>query len=126
MRSGGCLLLALGHDPALEFRNRLAFLDPHHVARRELVLLVVRVVVLGTADRLLVDRVRESAIDAHDHGLVLLVADDDALKSSLRHPLSLLLGLALLPGNCLDTGDVAPSLADTRSVLELPRRALEA
>src|SRR5690349_22224219 len=127
--SGGFLLLALDHDPALQLRNRLAFLDPHHIARRVLIALVVRVVVLRTADRLLVDRVREAAIDAHDHGLVLLVADDDALKSSLRHLNSLTLlalGLALLPGDGLDAGDVAPRLAHARGILELTRGPLEA
>src|ERR1700692_3260813 len=78
-------LLALDDCPALQLRERLAFLDPHLVARRELVLLVVRVVVLGATDRLLVERMGEAAVDAHHNRLVLLVADDDALQSSFRH-----------------------------------------
>src|ERR1043166_9374014 len=43
------------------------------------------------------------------------------LFSSLR-----LLRAALLPGDRLDARDVAPHLAHTRSVLELPARPLEA
>src|SRR3954469_4828377 len=83
--SGRFLLFAPDHRPALQLRDRLALLDPHHVARLELVVLVVRVVVLGAADRLLVDRMGEAAIDAHHHRLGLLVADDDALKGTFRH-----------------------------------------
>src|SRR6201992_2597338 len=83
--SGGFLLLAPDHGPALQLRDRLGFLDPHRVARLELVVLVVGVVVLRAADRLLVDRMSEAAIDAHHHRLGLLVADDDALKLTFRH-----------------------------------------
>src|SRR5881394_2615962 len=83
--SGGFLLLAPDHGPALQLRDRLALLDPHHVARLELVVLVVRVVVLRAADRLLVDRMGEAAIVAHHHRLGLLVAYDHALKGSFRH-----------------------------------------
>src|SRR5689334_9971618 len=84
-KSGGLLVLAPDHGPALELGNRLALLDPHRVARLELVVLVVRVVVLGAADRLLVDRMGEAAIDAHHHRLGLLVADDHTLKLTFRH-----------------------------------------
>ena len=35
-------MFAPDHGPALQLRDRLAFLDPHHVARLELVVLVVR------------------------------------------------------------------------------------
>src|SRR3954464_3564581 len=83
--SGGFFVFAPDHGPALQLRDRLALLDPHHVARLEFVLLVVRVIVLGATDRLLVDRVREAAIDAHHHRLGLLVADDHALKGTFRH-----------------------------------------
>jgi hypothetical protein len=41
--SGRFLLFAPDHGPALQLRDRLAFLDPHLVARLELVVLVVRV-----------------------------------------------------------------------------------
>src|SRR5215510_14815105 len=85
MKSGSFLVFAPDHGPALQLRDRLRFLDPHHVARLELVALVVRVVILRTADRLLVDRMREAAIDAHHDGLGLLVADDHALQSTFRH-----------------------------------------
>src|SRR6476661_1499986 len=85
LKSGGLLVLAPDHGPALELGDRLAFLDPHGVARLELVVLVVRMVVLRPADRLLVDRMGEAAIDAHHHRLGLLVADDHALKCTFRH-----------------------------------------
>src|SRR5689334_14490928 len=83
--SGRFLLLAPDHGPALQLRDRLALFNPDHVARLELVVLVVGVVVLGAADRLLVDRVGEAAIDAHHHRLGLLVAHDHALKGTFRH-----------------------------------------
>src|ERR1043166_9239543 len=83
--SGGFLLFAPDHGPALQLGDRLSLLDPHHVARLELIVLVVGVVVLRAADRLLVDRMGEAAIDAHHHRLGLLVADDDALKLTLWH-----------------------------------------
>src|SRR5437868_4824626 len=85
MISGRFLLLAPDHGPALQLRDRLALLDPHHVARMELTVLVVRVVVLRAADRLLVDRMGEAAIDPHHHRLGLLVADDHALQRTFRH-----------------------------------------
>src|SRR5262249_40866835 len=65
--------------------NRPAFLDPHRVADGELVLLVVRVVFLRAAHGFLHRRVGETPVDAHDNGLVLLVADDDALERTFRH-----------------------------------------
>src|SRR3954449_6195923 len=80
MISGSFLLFAPDHGPALQLRDRLALLDPHHVARLELVVLVVRVVVLRAADGLLVDRMGEAAIDAYHNRLGLLVADDHALQ----------------------------------------------
>ncbi len=84
-RSGRFLVFAPDHGPALQLRDRLALLDPHHVARLELVVLVVRVVVFRAADRLLVDRMGEAAIDAHHNRLGLLVADDHALKRTFWH-----------------------------------------
>src|SRR5450631_3990775 len=83
--SGRFLLFAPDHGPALQLRDRLAFLDPHHVARLELVVLVVRVIVFRAANRLLVDRVGEATIDAHHNRLGLLVADDHALKRTFWH-----------------------------------------
>src|SRR6476469_5638876 len=82
--SGGFLLFTSDHGPTLQLRDRLALLDPHHVARLELVVLVVRVIVLRSANRLLVDRMGEAAIDAHHDRLGLLVADDHALKRTFR------------------------------------------
>src|ERR1700745_1756219 len=85
MASGGFLVFAPDHGPALQFRDRLRFLDPHDIARLELIVLVMGVVVLRTADRLLVDRMGEAAIDADHHRLGLLVADDHALQHTFRH-----------------------------------------
>src|SRR5215510_9838576 len=79
------LLLAPDHGPALELGNRPAFLNPHQIANRVRVGLIVRVVLLGTPDGLLHRRVRKTPIDAHDNGLILLVADDNALERTLRH-----------------------------------------
>src|SRR6201995_1610555 len=83
--SGSFLLFAPDHGPALQLRDRLALLDPHHVARLELIVLVVRVIVFRAANRLLVDRMGEAAIDAHHNRLGLLVADDHARKGTFRH-----------------------------------------
>src|SRR5437763_3877066 len=83
--SGRFLLFAPDHGPALQLRDRLALLDPHHVARLELVVLIVRVIVLRAANRLLVDRMGEAAIDAHHNRLGLLVADDHALERTFWH-----------------------------------------
>src|SRR5215469_15695318 len=101
-RSNGLLLLALDHFPALELRQRAPLLDPDQVAHRELVLLVVGVVLLRAPHRLLEHRMGKSALDAHDDGLVLLVADHDALERALRHldPLTSLPG-ARRPRVCL-------------------------
>src|SRR5882724_658526 len=83
--SGRFLLFAPDHGPALQFRDWFALLDPHRVAGLELIVLVMRVIVFRAADRLLVDRMGEAAIDAHHHRLGLLVADDHALKHTFRH-----------------------------------------
>src|SRR5262249_23052437 len=77
--------LAPGHCPALEPRDRPVLLDPHDVAHRKLVLLVVCVVFLGPPDRLLEERMGEAALDADNHSLVLLVADHRALQHAFRH-----------------------------------------
>src|SRR3984885_10030718 len=85
LASGRFLLFAPDHGPALQLRDRLAFLDPYHVARLELVVLVVRVIVFRATNRLLVDRMGEATIDAHHYRLGLLVADDHALKRTFWH-----------------------------------------
>src|ERR1700721_815412 len=79
------LLLRPAHRPALELGDRAVLLDPHHVADRVLVVLVMRVVLLRAAHGLLEHRVREAALDAHHARLRLLVAHHDALELSLRH-----------------------------------------
>ena len=85
----------------------------------------MRVVVLGPANGL-VDRVDEVAVDAHDNGFVLLVADDDALESNtLRHLSPLLESLVgALRGDGLDARDVAAGLTQAR-VFRCPVAALE-
>src|SRR5947209_10137645 len=90
------LLLAPDHFPAFELRQGPALLDPHDVADMMLVGLVMGVVLLRAAHGFLHDGMREPPFDAHDHGLVLLVADNDALQCALRH--SFLLRLSLRTG----------------------------
>src|SRR5215510_987620 len=84
-RSYDLFLVALDHFPALEPRQRPALLDPDDITHRELVLLVMGVVLLRPPNGLLQHRMGEAALDAHHHGLVLLVAHDDALEHALRH-----------------------------------------
>src|ERR1700710_2744577 len=84
-KSGRFLVFAPDHGPALQLRDRLAFLDPHHVARLELLFFVLGLIVFRAANSLLVDRVREAAVDAHNHRLGLLVADDHALQRTFWH-----------------------------------------
>src|SRR6185312_1988822 len=79
------LLLAPDHRPALELRDRAMLLDPHNVADRVLVVLVVCVILLRATHGLLHHRMREPAVDTHDARLRLFVAHHDALELSLRH-----------------------------------------
>src|SRR5262249_25073407 len=78
-------LLAPDHGPAFEFGNRTAFLDPNHIPHRISVGFVVGVIFLRPANGLLHRRVRKTAFNAHDHGLILLVAHDNAMERTLRH-----------------------------------------
>src|SRR5215813_6554425 len=78
-------LLALDHFPALELGNRPVLLDPHDVADAVFVGVVVGVIPLRPPHRLLQQRVGEAALDADNHGLVLLVAHHGALEHPLRH-----------------------------------------
>src|SRR4029079_5669153 len=92
-------LLAPDHGPVLELGDRLVLLDPHEVADREFVLLVLRMELVGAAPGLLHIRRREAPLDRDNHGFVLLVADNHALERSLRHTTLLLLRLFRLgPG----------------------------
>src|SRR5271165_5232882 len=79
------LLFALDDFPPLQLRQRAPLLDPDEVAHGEFVLLVVGVVLLRAPHRLLEHGVRIAALDLHDDGLVLLVADDDAMERALGH-----------------------------------------
>src|SRR4051795_7374710 len=125
MISGRFLLFAPDHGPALQLRDRLSLLDPHHVAPLELVVLVVRVIVFRAANGLLIDRMGKAAVDAHHNRLGLLVADDHALQRTFWHVGPLLLGVALLRGDGLDAGDVAAGFTQPRGVFQLPGGALE-
>src|ERR1022692_1320214 len=78
-------LIAADHFPALELGDRATLFDPHRVADGKLILLVMRMIFLRTANGFLHRRMGETPVDAHDDGLVLLVADDDALERTLRH-----------------------------------------
>src|SRR5690606_15654746 len=83
-----CPALCLYQRPALLPGNRRAFLDPYLVADLGLVGLVMGVIALAPAHGLLHHRVRKTALDQDDNGLVVLVADDGSLKYSLRHLIS--------------------------------------
>src|SRR5215510_7182532 len=134
-RSHDLLLLAADHFPPLELGERTTLLDPDDVVHVILVGLVVGVVLLRAPHGLLHDRMGKAALDAHDHGLVLLVADHDALERALRHLSLLRLRLrargalrhagALLRRDRLDARDVAANLPHPRGVLELAGRPLE-
>src|SRR5229473_8253586 len=130
LRSHDLLLFALHHFPPLELGQRAALLDPDEVAHVVFVGLVVGVVLLRAPHRFLHGRMGEAALDAHHHGLVLLVAHHDALERALRHLCLLRLGFraggALQRRDGLDARDVATDLAHASGVLELPRRPLEA
>src|SRR5438477_4718482 len=59
--------------------------QPHDVADRVFIGLVVGVIPLRTPHGLFQDRVREAALDSDNDGLVLLVAHHGALQHPLRH-----------------------------------------
>src|SRR5262245_19752164 len=79
------LLLAPDHFPPLELGERAPLLDPDDVVHVIFVALVVGLIFLRAAHGLLHDRMGEAAFHAHHHGLVRLVAHDDALQHALRH-----------------------------------------
>src|ERR1700730_14227164 len=147
LRSHDLLLFALHHFPPLELGQRAALLDPDEVAHVVFVGLVVGVVLLRAPHRFLHGRMGEAALDAHQHGLVLLVAHHDALERALRHLCLLRFGFrargalrlgcwlarprrrlsdALQRRDGLYARDVATDLAHASRILELPRRPLEA
>src|SRR6185503_11484176 len=78
-------LLPADHGPALQLGDRRMLLDPHGVARRELIGLVMGVIMLAPPHRLLQQRMGEAAVDADHDRLRLLVAYHDALQQPLRH-----------------------------------------
>src|SRR5215471_12196983 len=69
--------------PALVGRQRAALDDLDAIARLELVLLVVRLVLRPAGQVLAVLGVRDAALDHHDARLVHLVARDDADHAAL-------------------------------------------
>src|SRR3954451_5269741 len=76
---------AFDDDPAFQFRDRARLLDGNLVADLVFLRLVMGMIILRAPHRLLEKRMREAPLDLHDHGLFLLVADDDALENSFRH-----------------------------------------
>jgi hypothetical protein len=73
------------HLPALELGQWPAFFDPDDVVHVIFVALIVGVVFLRAPHRFLHDRMGKAALDAHHHGLVLLVAHHDAMERAFRH-----------------------------------------
>src|SRR5689334_23370480 len=86
------LLQDLHHAPALARRQRAGLHETDAVADATLVGLVVRLVVLRAADDLVVLGVLHAVLDGHDHGLVHLVADHQALQDLAAAPRLSLLG----------------------------------
>jgi hypothetical protein len=60
--------------PGLQLRNRTAFFNPHLIARLELIVLVMGMVLLGALNHFLYQRVRKPAINPYDNRLVIGVA----------------------------------------------------
>src|SRR5262249_1355676 len=83
--------------PRLELRHRPALLNADDLTFLVRIRLVVRVIVLRPAHGLLEQRMRETALDADDHGLVRLVAHHHALEDALWHS-----SLLNLPSACGD------------------------
>src|SRR5690348_2035276 len=76
------------HDaPALGRRQRTGLHDQDAVADAAGVLLVVRLELRRTPHDLAVQRVLHAVLDGHDHGLVHLVADHEALADLATGPL---------------------------------------
>src|ERR1019366_4576220 len=81
------LLQNFGHAPADLFRDRAGLDDPHAVTDAA-TLVVVHLEARAMPDDLLVERVRLADLHQHDHGLLHLVAHDDAiahLAARARH-----------------------------------------
>src|SRR6185503_13438208 len=83
-RSHYFLLLTPDDFPPLELGKRPALLDPDDVVDVVFVGRIVGVVLLGAPHRLLHDRMGKAALDAHHHGLGVLVARGDAVERALR------------------------------------------
>src|SRR5215813_610820 len=96
----------------------------------------MRVVLLRTTNGLFHRWVRETTLNAHNHGLVLLVAYDNAMQCTLRHLEPLIPSIstwralrrtgALLRRNRLHARDVAPDDAHASRILELTGGPLKA
>src|SRR6476660_6678815 len=81
------------HDaPTLRCGQRTRLHEQDPVADAALVLLVVRLQLAGAAHDLAVQRVLDAVLDGHDHGLVHLVADDQALTDLASVALDLVVG----------------------------------
>src|SRR5690349_164662 len=81
------LLDDLHHAPALGRAERAGLHQEHTVADAALVGLVMGLEARRAAQHLAVERVLDAVLDGDDHGLVHLVADDQALADLARRAL---------------------------------------
>src|SRR6185369_10683347 len=79
---------AFQHLPALELGKWPAFLNANDITDLEFALFVMGVIFLRPANGLAQHGMGEAALHLDHHGLGILVADDGALKNSLRHGLN--------------------------------------
>src|SRR5829696_7452009 len=115
-------LFALNHGPTFELGDRAMLLDPNDVADAIFIGLVVGVILLRPPHGLLQRRVREAALHAHHHGLLLFVAHDDALERTLRHLYPLTSTSPRRPSSAARPPHASPS-AQRQASVSVPRRA---
>src|SRR6476620_3800700 len=105
------------HDaPPLGGGQRPGLHQEDAVADAALVLLVVRLQLAGAAHDLAVQRVLHAVLDGHDHGLVHLVADDEALADLASVALNCLLAHAA-PSSLLEPGAVRMPSSRSRTTV---------
>src|SRR5690606_41876930 len=86
-----CRAMVPGMRPTLALGNGAARADPNHVTLAAAVPLVVDMVLLRTANKLLVQRVHPPPLHKNGGRLVGLVRHDDSLQHATRHETLLLL-----------------------------------
>src|SRR6476660_5125626 len=109
------------HDaPPLGGGQRTGLHEQDPVADAALVLLVVRLQLAGAPHDLAVQRVLDAVLDGHDHGLVHLVADDEALADLASVALDLVLAGLLAhaaPSSLLEPGAVRMPSSRSRTTV---------